>query len=284
MKMNEKIAILTDSGSDVPLHLVKEFNIFVLPLQVNFKDGSYRDGIDIDAETVYRRLPTEVPTTSLPTGEDIEACFQSIVEQGYTHILGITISSGLSGTHNLIRLSAADAPLPMVVLDTKNIGIGSGISVIKAAELVRSGLPFEEVIKLTEKAVLSTKTFFVLSTLEYLQKGGRIGKVQAIMGTTFDIKPIISCNEDGIYVTVAKARGRKQSLRKCVELAVEYAQQETNLRVALGHADAIEECTALKDDLVAALQLTNEVYIGPISSALGVHVGPGLIGVCVQKN
>ena len=157
----QKIAILTDSGSDVPYDLVKELNIFVVPLQVNYKDRSYRDGVDIDAETMYNRLKEEIPSTSLPLGSDIDQILQDIEVQGYTHILAVVLSSGLSGTCNLLRLVAKESKLPMEVIDTKNIGIGSGLSVIKAANYVKQGLSWDELLVRVKETVL--KKFFCIS-------------------------------------------------------------------------------------------------------------------------
>lgn len=278
----QKIAILTDSGSDVPAEVAKQLNITVLPLQVNFKGESFRDGVEISAQEVYDRLPVEIPTTSLPKGEDLQAIFDQFKQEGVTHILAVTLSSGLSGTNNMIRLASEEAYCPMVVLDTKNIGIGSGMSVIAAARWVAEGKSFDEVIDLTNKAIENTKIYFVLSTLEYLQKGGRIGKVTALLGSTFDLKPIITCNEEGIYTTVTKARGRKQSLRKTVDLAKAWGNQ-SKIHVAIAHGSALEEANEIIEGFKSSDLDVQEVYLGPVSPALGVHTGPGLIGVCVQR-
>lgn len=282
--IEEKVAILTDSGSDVPVEIVRDLNIFVLPLQVNYKARSYRDGVDIDAQTVYEGLETEVPTTSLPLGSDLTDLFEKIRSEGYTRILGVLLSSGLSGTHNMVRLAAIDAPIPMEVLDTKNIGIGSGMSAIKAAQLAKAGVAYDEIVKSTKLAIENTKIFFVLSTLEYLKRGGRIGKVSAMIGSAFDIKPIITCNDEGIYTTVAKARGRKQSLRKVVELALEFAKDAPSVTLSIAHGNALEDAQDIKAEMIAQLSQVTNVFVGPVSPALGVHTGPGLIGVCVHKN
>ncbi len=282
--MNEKVAILTDSGSDVPIEIVRELNIFVLPLQVNYKERSYRDGVDIDAKTVYEGLDKEVPTTSLPLGSDLTDLLQKIKDEGYTRILAVLLSSGLSGTFNMVRLAAHDSPIPMDVLDTKNIGIGSGMSAIKAARLAKAQVSYDEIVDQTKKAIENTKIYFVLSTLEYLKRGGRIGKVSAMIGSAFDIKPIITCNEEGIYTTVTKARGRSQSLRKVVEYACQYAQGAESVNLAIAHGNAYQEAIDIKADLQSLINGISKVYIGPVSPALGVHTGPGLIGICVQKN
>lgn len=280
--MTEKIAILTDSGSDVPAEIVKSMGIFVLPLQVNYKDKSYQDGVDIDAATIYNHLSVEVPTTSLPTGQVVSETLDLIVKQGYTHILAVVLSAGLSGTCNMVRLMAETSPLPMRVIDTKNIGIGSGLSVIKAAQWVKEGFTFSDLIGKVEKIIETTKVYFVLSTLEYLQKGGRIGKVSAFVGQTLDLKPIITCNDEGIYTTVAKVRGRKGSLTRIKEIACAYAQDGASVNIAFAHGNAMEELEKIREDVLTRLTNIKDAYVGPVSPALGVHTGPGLIGIAVQ--
>jgi DegV family protein with EDD domain len=280
--MIQKIAILTDSGSDVPAEIVKEMGIFVLPLQVNYKDCSYSDGVDIDAQTIYENLTKEVPTTSLPTGQIVADTLKKIEDNGYTHILAVVLSSGLSGTHNMIQLMADHSKLPMKVIDTKNIGIGSGLSVIKAAQWANDGFSFNDLIDKVQDVILQTKVYFVLNTLEYLQKGGRIGKVSAFVGQTFDLKPVITCNDEGIYTTITKVRGRKGSLTKIKEIACAYAQDGKSINIAFAHGNALEEISRIKEDVLSRVQNVKNVYTGPVSPALGVHTGPGLIGIAVQ--
>ncbi|HET6785693.1 MAG TPA: DegV family protein [Erysipelotrichaceae bacterium] len=280
--VKQKIAILTDSGSDVPYDIAKEMNIFVVPLQVNYKDKSYRDGVDIDADTMYKRLKEEIPTTSLPLGQDIDHVISQIEAQGYTHILAVVLSSGLSGTCNLLKLVAKESKLPMEVIDTKNIGIGSGLSVIKAAKYVQEGLSWEELQVKVQETILKTRVFFVLDTLEYLQKGGRIGKVTALIGYALDLRPIITCDKDGIYTTIAKARGRKVSINRCMEIALDFVKDCANPTLALAHGNALEETLKIKENIVHKLEGKGTIYIGQVSPALGVHTGPGLIGIGVQ--
>ncbi len=280
--MIQKIAILTDSGSDVPAEIVKEMGIFVLPLQVNYKNRSYSDGVDIDAQTVYENLTKEVPTTSLPTGQIVADTLKKIEQSGYTHILAVVLSSGLSGTHNMIQLMADHSKLPMKVIDTKNIGIGSGLSVIKAAQWAKDGFLFNDLIDKVQQVILQTKVYFVLNTLEYLQKGGRIGKVSAFVGQTLDLKPVITCNDEGIYTTIAKVRGRKGSLTRIKEIACAYAQDGKRVNIAFAHGNALEEITRIKEDVLSRVQNVKDIYVGPVSPALGVHTGPGLIGIAVQ--
>lgn len=280
--INQKIAILTDSGSDVPYHIAKEMGIFVVPLQVNYKNKSYRDGIDIDAETMYKRLKEEIPTTSLPLGKDIDEVLNDIYAKGYTHILAVVLSSGLSGTYNLLKLVSKEAKLPMEVIDTKNIGIGSGLSVIKTAKYVSEGISWEDLLDKVQETILKTRVFFVLDTLEYLQKGGRIGKVTALIGYALDLRPIITCDKEGIYTTIAKARGRKVSVNRCLEMALEFAGDAKNITIGLAHGNALDEVMKLKELIEQKLSDRVHVFIGQVSPALGVHTGPGLIGMGIQ--
>lgn len=129
----EKIALLVDSGTDVPKELVEQYGMYMIPLQIIYKDRIYTDKVDITPEEVYERLAVEIPSTSLPDGETITKIFEKIKADGYEKVLAVTISSGLSGTFNVVRLIAEEFEgLETFVLDTKNIGIGSGLQAIEA--------------------------------------------------------------------------------------------------------------------------------------------------------
>lgn len=280
----EKIAILTDSCSDVPKELRDKYGMYVVPLMVIYKDAQYRDGVDIHPEDVYARFSEEIPSTSLPSPSVVADTFKQIKADGYDKVIAITISSGLSGTFELISgFGPSPEGLEVRYIDTKNIGSGSGFSAIRAAELIEMGLSFDEVCLGVEEAARNTRLFFCVSTLEYLQKGGRIGLVAATVGTILDLKPVITCNEEGVYITVARARGRKKSLHMAVAKAVEFGAGAKEYNITVMHGDAQQEA----DDLLAELktQLPGYGYTieGQITPALVVHTGPGLIGVGIQR-
>lgn len=280
---NKKIAILADSGSDVPQDFCEAHDVFTLPLKVIYPDREYTDKVDITSEDVIARMPQEIPKTSLPDGASIVVCFDEIKAAGYEQVIAVTISSGLSGTFNMVRMMAKDYDgLEIFVLDTKNIGIASGLQAIRAVELVDSGLEFAAICQILENEVLKNKVFFNVATLEYLQKGGRIGLVTAIFGTALKLNPIISCNEEGVYYTVAKSRGRKKSLAKSLELVKDFAGSSKKYRLAVAHAGAKEEAQAMMERLTTLLPNAVERYFGEISPALVVHTGPGLLGVGIQ--
>jgi DegV family protein with EDD domain len=280
---DEKIALLTDSCSDVPKEYRDKYHMYVLPLTIIYKDAEYRDGIDIQPEDVFARFATEIPSTSLPSPATVAEMFAQIKADGYDKVIAVDISSGLSGTYGLVSGSGpCPEGLEAFYVDTRNIGIGSGFSAIRAGELIEKGLPFAEVCRQVQEAALHTKLFFCVSTLEYLVKGGRIGLVAGMLGTLLDLKPVISCNEDGIYYTVARARGRKKSLELALEKAVEAAAGAAEYNITVMHGAAKEEADALLAALKERLPKARIVIEGQITPALVVHTGPGLIGVGVQ--
>lgn len=279
----EKIALLVDSGTDVPAEIMSQYGMYMLPLQIIYKDRTYTDKVDITAEEIYQRLPQEIPSTSLPDGETINKIFDRIKADGYEQVLAVTISSGLSGTYNVVRLMGEQRnDLDIFVLDTKNIGIGAGLQAIRAAELLNEGDTWQELKEQLLQEVVRNKVFFNVATLEYLQKGGRIGLVASILGNALKLNPIISCNDEGIYYTVAKSRGRKKSLDKTVELVKQYIGNHKQFRLAVAQGDALAEAKEMKTRLEQEFPQVKEIFFGQISPALVVHTGPGLLGVGVQ--
>lgn len=285
----QRIALITDSCADVPAEEVKAKGIIVVPLAINYSDASYRDGVDITPDEVYARFAEEIPKTSLPAPAEVAAAFDGAIVAGATHILAVTIASGLSGTHDLMRSVAAGyAGVTCEVVDTKSIGLGAGISVLAAAELIERGLEFSEVLEGVHAAIRDTSVFFCVDTLEYLYKGGRIGKVTYSVGSAFDIRPVVTCErEAGIYVTAGKAHGRKASLKKVKSLALKALEQvrgdsDRRYRFAVVHGGAEAEARALYDEIAAACPEADRPIFGQITPALVVHTGPGLIGVGVQ--
>jgi len=280
----EKIAILVDSCSDVPEEYRRKYNMYVASMTIIYKDAEYRDRVDIRPEDVYARFSQEIPSTSLPSPSVVADVFKQIKADGYEKVIAVVISSGLSGTYEMIR-SFGPSPegLETCYIDTKNIGIGSGFSAIRAGELIEEGLSFAEVCHEVESAARHTKLFFCVSTLEYLVKGGRIGLVAAMVGTLFNLKPIISCNEDGVYYTVVKATGRKKSLKLALQKAIEFAAGAKAYSITVMHGDAQQEADDLFAVMKAQLPDFRLAIQGQITPVLVVHTGPGLVGIGVQR-
>ena len=279
----EKIALMVDTGINVPTDLAKQYHMYTVSLRVIYSDGEYSDGVDITAEAMYERLKEEIPKTSLPSSEDIIKTFDQIREDGYEKLLIVTLSSGLSGTFNLMRMLASEYEgLEIAIIDTKNIAIAAGFNAIQAARYIEDGMGFERLKKTVEENIFKSKVFFCIDTLEYLQKGGRIGLVASVLGTALHLKPIISCNKEGVYYTVSKIRGKKKALDKLMELALDYAKQGIRYNVAIAYGGAEKEALEVKKKILHQLPGC-EVYVeGQISPTLGVHTGPGLVGIAIQ--
>lgn len=280
---DQKIAVLVDSCCDVPQEYVDRYGMYVIPLKIIYENAEYLDGVDITPEEVYRGFDKEIPKTSLPSGDSILQIFDQIKAEGYEKVVVITLSSGLSGTNNMVNLLAKDFEgLEFFILDTKNISIGGGFHAIQAARYIEEGMSFEEIKVKLEKGVSNSKVFFVVETLEYLQKGGRIGLVASLFGNALNLKPIISCNEEGIYYTVSKVRGRKQSITKTKELALNFAKGHKRYNIAIINGDAQELSNQIKECIMTQLPGTEIFVEKQCSPALGVHTGPGTIGIGVQ--
>ena len=278
--MND-IAVLFDSGTDVPQEYVEKYGMYMLPLTISYEQGTYHDRVDIEPQQVIDRLKEEIPKTSLPSMGEAADLFRSMEEKGIRQVICVTISSGLSGTNHMLQVVAADFPqMDIRVVDTKNIGIGAGITAIRAAELIAEGKNLEETVAELERLVSSTKVFFCVETLEYLQKGGRIGLVTAKVGTLLGIRPIISCNDQGIYYTVQKARGAKAAFDGVINQVVKAAAGHRKVRLLVAHAGAEDKARAAAEKFRETMDF--EIVFAPVSPALVVHTGPGLLGVGYQ--
>ena len=279
----EKIALLVDSGTDVPKSVIDKYDIYMLPLQIIYKDSVYTDNVDITPEQVYDRLEVEIPTTSLPDGAAVTKVFEQIQADGFEKVLAVTISSGLSGTYNMVRLISENfEDIETYVLDTKNIGIGSGLQAVRAAKLIAADTEWEKLKTILIDGVPKATVFFNVATLEYLQKGGRIGLVTSILGNALKLNPIISCNNEGIYHTVAKSRGRKKSLAKTLELVKKFVGEHKQFVLAVAQGKAEEEAKDFYNKLKEEFPQAKKIYFGTISPALVVHTGPGLLGIGIQ--
>lgn len=282
---SERIAIITDSGTDVPEKFVKKYGMYVVPLLVNYGDISYRDGIDIDVTQICDKLRIEIPKTSLPSIDVIRETFEQVIRDGFTKAIVVTISSGLSGTFNAMRIASQmyEDRLDVRLIDTLNIDIGAGFTAIRAGELIEQGFSLDAIVERLDDAVKNTKVFFCVKTLEFLRKGGRIGLVAGAVGSMLDIKPIMSCNEDGVYYAVAKTRGRKKSLQRALREAVAYSKQFNSYNIAVVNVQCQDEADMIESKIREVFPGIKEVFLSAISPALIVHTGPGLIGVGVQK-
>ena len=279
----QKIALLTDSCADIPAALCKRYDIYVVPLKLIFSDGEYADGVDITPTEVYRRLPQEMPKTTLPSGASVEQVLGRIRRAGYTRVLAIHLSGGLSGTCNLVRVVGAQTEgLEIAAFDSLSGSLGTGMMVLQAARWIEQGWSWAELLRAVPPLMQDTHVFFCVNTLEYLQKGGRIGKISAVAGTLLQIKPILSFAPDGQLTSLAKVRGRKAAIQKMVQMAAARVPRGARFNLAVAHGDSPAE---LKEIRVLAQKIMPDFEAfaeGEIDCTLGSYVGPQLLGVGVQ--
>ncbi len=281
----KKIALLTDSCADLAPQAAEENQIHIVPLRIRCADGEYRDGVDIHAADIYARLRAgELPQTSLPSLEDVGRGLEQVEEAGYDGVVAVMLSSGLSGTYNLLRLVGEEYPrLALRVYDSKSGSMGVGMTMLQLAQDLRDGMDWET---LTERRVpqliAGTHPFFSVDTLEYLRRGGRIGKITAVTGTLLQIKPIITFAEDGELQSIAKVRGRGQVMDKLVELTVKACGGHRRYNLAVANGGAPEEMALLRDKLTAALPDYDHIWEGEIDGTLSVYIGDGVLGAAVQ--
>lgn len=281
----EKIAIITDSCADLtPKQLAAYDNIFVLPLVIRCEDGEYLDGVDITAADVYTRLQTELPKTSLPSGDSVIALLRSVVDQGYTKAIAIMLSAGLSGTYNQMRMVAEECgkDLELAVFDSVSGSLGTGAMVLQTAEYIQQGMSFAELIEIIPKLIKNTFVWFSVDTLEYLQKGGRIGRITALAGTMLNIKPILSFADNGELVNVAKVRGRKLLQPHLIQLVRDTVGSPKHFNLMVANGGAPEEGAELREKLEKAFPGYDHYYESTLDATLSVYIGPGVLGVGIQ--
>ena len=278
--MNEqKVAVLIDSGCDVPADFRQKYDIWMLPLRVMYPEKDYDDEVNIDPLMVYRRFPDEYPSTSTPSLAEVQDIFDEIRDAGYEKIIAIAISSGLSGTFNTIRLAASQQDeLEIYVFDTKNISVASGIWAIWASVKLKEGWSFEQVIEGLNRKIYDSKVMFYMDTLKYLKKGGRIGNVTSIVGEVLNLKPIISCDKEGIYYTVGLIRGAKQGKKKLLNEMLKFCEGH-HCWLIIGHGDAAEEASRMLEMVKEQVKSKEILFVKQIAATLAINTGPGLVGI-----
>ncbi|MFC7681690.1 DegV family protein [Paenibacillus sp. GCM10028914] len=281
----KKTVIVTDSTADIPADLVKKYDIRVVPLRLMFGSDTYLDGVDITAGEFYKRLveSTQLPTTSQPSPADFVAVYESILKEfPDSSILSIHISSGMSGTYQaaLLASSLIEGDPDITVWDSKSASYGFGVLVVHAAEQAAQGLAVEDILTSTEELRSKRRLYFLVDTLEYLQKGGRIGKASAVLGTLLNIKPILSIDHEGIIFPVEKVRGRKKATARMIELFQKDLAGVTNINVAVGHTADPSSVNDFLEQLSAVFTVKETVY-SDIGAVVGTHVGPGTIAAYI---
>jgi DegV family protein with EDD domain len=271
-------AIVLDSTSDFPDAPDRYPNLRVVPLCVHFGDESLRDHVDITPEQFYERLAAApaLPTTSQPTPQDFVDAYESLA--AYERIWSIQLTSKLSGTYQSATLAAAEMGGARIrVVDSETASLACAMLALAIQRRLERGTTDEEIEALVERFKRENRVVFTVGTLEYLQKGGRIGRAQAMAGTLLNVKPILSV-EDGVIAPLTKVRGRQKALQEFARLFDEATEDGPGLRVSIAHANAPEWVDVLTDLARRARPQAEIELVRTLGAVVGTHAGPGAVG------
>lgn len=276
-----KIALVTDSTCGLPKEYVDKYNVKVVSLKILYKDREYIDGVTITPEEVYSRLEEELPTTSMPSVQDVKSLYSELESEGYTHAIVLPVSSGLSGTINSFRLASEDfSNINTFIFDTKILSMAVGLIVLEVGKMIEENKDFDYICNRIPKIRENLWMYFTVDTLEYLIKGGRIGKVTGSIGQLLNLKPIITMDENGAYTNHSKVRGSKQAFNKLSSLATSILDKGRG-KVIVMTGTMHEEANKLKETLEKHIN-TTFMYKGTITPAVGIHSGPRLLAIAVM--
>ncbi len=276
------IRIITDSTCEAPPEVLHHPAVTVVPLTVVFGQEALRDGIEITREQCWDRLPASnpLPTTSQAAPSDFIGLFEQFTGAG-DEVIALLISGKLSGTLSSAVIASESHPgWPVDVVDSKSVSIGLGLLVQEAVQMIEAGATRAEIVARLLALRERVQIVFVLETLEYLQRGGRIGKAQAFVGTLLKFKPLLGIVQ-GEVEPIARVRSRAKALASAQELLCKnVSARGPKVKMALTHALAPEEAWALGAKLSKSFETAN-FYVADLGPVLGVHVGPGTIGAAV---
>ncbi len=274
------IRIVTDSTAYLPEEIIATRAIKVVPLKVNFDTEVFSEGVDLANDEFYERLKhvEKLPTTSQPSVGDFKVAYQELLDGGAEGIISIHIAEGISGTAQSARAAAAEIPgAKIAVVNSRVAGCALAMLVMRIASELEAGMSLEDAQALAEELADKVRIFFVVDTLEYLHKGGRIGGAKAFMGSMLNVKPILSLQN--IIEPVDKARGRTKAVSRMIELAQEeLAGREA--RIAFTHTRDFEGIMQVKDQVIKTLKCDPDpVIINETGPVIGAHIGPGTLSL-----
>lgn len=274
-----RVRIVTDSTADLPKELVAKYEITVVPLKVIFNgEEAFRDGVDIETEEFYRRQVErrETSTTSQPTPVEFASVYSKLAAGGNS-IISIHISSGMSGTYQSARMSKEMVSgADIEVIDSKVTSMGLGLIVLEAAREAGEGKSKDDILGRVNELISKTEVFFVVDTLEYLLRGGRIGKAQAFLGTILNIKPLLYL-KDGLVQPYEKVRGKAKAIERLAQIVEEKVGKQ-KIKCSLVHGMDPAGMEQLRQKVMSRLNC-DEPVVSKLGAVVGTHVGPGVIGI-----
>jgi DegV family protein with EDD domain len=275
----QKIVVVTDSAAYIPAAALGELNIPVIPLWIIWGDERFRDGVDMDPPAFYRRLEeSEVfPTTSQPSAGEFEDFFREVATEADV-IVGVFLTSKLSGTVASALLAKEQLPeLDIRIVDSLSVSMGLGYAVLAAARAAAAGEPPDTVVAAAERVRDRAHLLFTVGTLEYLHRGGRIGGAKWLLGTALNIKPLLHFI-DGTIEPVAQVRTKRKVIARMLDEVEARLEGKRMAEASIVHANSPDEGDALAEEVKRRFGLST-VHRTTLSPAIGVHGGPGTIGV-----
>jgi DegV family protein with EDD domain len=276
------IKILTDSTADLTPELQERYGIHVIPLFVTINGRTYvDDGVDIGRREFYSKLraTSKLPITSQPSVGDFQKVFRELTADG-SEVLCLTISSQMSGTYVSAKAAADSMPEARIhLMDSRQVSVALGQMAIRAAREVAAGRSAAEVLQILDKMADSAGIVFLVETLEYLHKGGRIGAASVLVGTLLNIKPILTIKK-GLIHPLNQVRSKKSAKERMLSLLAEQVPAGAAIWGAIAHGDNLSDAEWLAEQLRMRYDC-KELYIAEMGPVVGTHVGPGIFGTAI---
>lgn len=275
------IAIVTDSTASLSAEDAHELGIHVIPVSVVIGAKVYTEGVDVTPQMITEALETVMPvSTSRPSVETFEAVYRSLLLSGVDEIVSVHLSAQMSGTIESAQLAAKRVSVPVHVIDSQQVGLATGYAAGRAARAAKAGASIDEVIAAAKNTGKVSSILVYVDTLEYLRRGGRIGGAAAFFGAALSVKPILTM-KDGVVAPLEKVRTASRALARLITLAVEEVKLiDGDYDIGIQHLGAPEPAQMVGEKLAKELG-RESIPVDEIGASLGVHVGPGMIGVTI---
>ncbi len=273
-----EVVVATDSAANLPRMVAEQLGIEVIPLWIQMDDESYRDGVDIQPLDFFQRLQQRfrrLQTSQPSLGEFLE--FYRRVQEKARSIVSVHVASRYSGVFQAARAAAAElAPYPIEVVDTGTIAMAQGFVAIAAARAAAAGASLAEVVQRARSVVPKVDLIAAVETLEYAVRGGRLAWAARMVGNLLNVKPLVRVQNNEVGI-LGQARSRARAIRQLLDTLAQRAGDAT-VHIAILHTGAVEEAQRLKEEILSRFRCA-EVYIEPVTPVLGVHAGPGALGL-----
>ncbi len=278
------VRVVTDSASDLPSEIAEELGVTIVPVYVNFGTNVFRDGVDLTTDGFFDKLldGSVFPTTSQPSPGDFKEAYSRVASDGADGIVSVHISSRVSGTVNSANQGAqqTDTSCPIRVVDTLQASMATGLVAIAAAQAAQAGASINEVVAIAESATRRSQCIALLDTLEYLVKGGRVGKARGALGNLLRIKPMIILREGEVH-ELAKERTYKRAVARLIRTAEEFAPAAAAAVMYSTNREPAEQLAQSISHLL--VHGSDPIVIGRMGPALGTHAGPGALGIGILE-